>query len=454
LRLQVVGEVGDDRLGTAILPEFRPGFEPPLLGLVLTLSLGVVVVGAGQAGLGVSRELVVRGVDHVVLERGRVGETWRSQRWDSFVLNTPVWMNRLPGSPDVDGDSTRFPSGREFVEDLERYARSHALPVVENVNVLAVEQAAGTYLVKTSSDCYRSRSLIVAAGIQRTPKIPVAAAGLSGAIEQLHTGSYRRPELLEDGGVLVVGSGQSGCQIAEELLEAGRRVYLATSRVGRLPRRHRGRDTLAWRCEMGFYDQTTESLDESEPLRAPIPIATGIRGGHTLSLQQFSRDGAVLLGHLDGVAGTRLRFAADVAENVRFGDAFATQVRRTIDDYVRHERIDAPPAEDDPVEAPEPRLGRDSPRELDLHAAGVKSVIWATGFGGDYGWLPMNMLDQGGAPAHTNGIGHTPGLYVLGFPWISKRKSGIVYGIAEDASRIASHVVAHTGNASKLSNGP
>jgi len=406
----------------------------------LSATLEAAVVGAGQAGLGVSRELAARGVDHVVLERGRVGETWRSQRWDSFVLNTPVWMNRLPGSPEADGDAARFPTGWEFVQDLERYARSHGLPVVENVEVLAVEQRAGTYLVKTSADTYRARSLIVAAGIQNIPRIPVVARFLSGAIDQLHTAMYRRPEALKPGGVLVVGSGQSGCQIAEELVEAGRRVYLATSRVGRLPRRYRGRDTLAWRCDMGFYDQTAESLDTSEPLWAPIPIATGVRGGHTLSLQQFARDGALLFGHLDAVSGTRLRFAADLADNVRFGDEFAAKTRSMIDEYILQKRIDAPPAEEDPVEAPEARLGVDPSRELNLRAAGVRTVIWATGFGGEFGWLPTAMRDRAGVPAQTDGIGHAPGLYVLGFPWISKRKSGIIYGIEEDARRIAAHL--------------
>jgi putative flavoprotein involved in K+ transport len=406
----------------------------------LTVLLDAVVVGAGQAGLGVSRELGTRGVDHVVLERGRVGETWRSQRWDSFALNTPLWMNRLPGSPEVEEDPTRFPSGAEFVETLERYARVHVLPVVENVEVLAVEQDAGTYVLKTSADIFRSKSLIIAAGIQRTPKIPDVARSLSGALNQLHTATYRSPEALEPGAVLVVGSGQSGCQIAEELLEVGRRVYLATSRVGRLPRRYRGRDTLAWRCDMGFYDQTTESFDESEPVPAPIPIATGVRGGHTLSLQQFARDGAVLLGHLERVADTRFYFAADLSENVRFGDEFAADTRHMIDTYIGLQRIDAPSAEEDPVETPEPHLGVDPPRELDLRRAGVRTVIWATGFGGDFTWLPARLLDGNGTPAHTNGIGHNPGLYVLGFPWTSKRKSGIVYGVEEDATRIAAHV--------------
>jgi putative flavoprotein involved in K+ transport len=240
--------------------------------------------------------------------------------------------------------------------------------------------------------------------------------------------------------VLVVGSGQSGCQIAEELLAAGRRVYLATSRVGRLPRRYRGRDTLAWRCEMGFYDQTIQSFDDSEPLRAPIPIATGVRGGHTLSLQQFARDGVLLFGHLGAAAGTRVRFAADLAENVRFGDEFAAKTRSMIDDYIHTQRIEAPSAEDDPVESPEPGLGVDPPRELDLRRAGVSTVIWATGFGGDFDWLPTALRNRSGVPTHSNGIGHSPGFYVPGFPWISKRKSGIIYGIEEGASRIAAHL--------------
>jgi putative flavoprotein involved in K+ transport len=398
-----------------------------------------VVVGAGQAGLAVSRELLVRGIDHVVLERGRVGETWRSQRWDSFVLNTPIWMNLLPGSSVMDSEPTRFPTGQEFVEGLERYVRSHDLPVREGVEVVAVEPAGRRYVVKTSVGCYRSRSVVVAAGSQRTPQIPTLASGLPVSTVQLHTARYRSPVGLEAGAVLIVGSGQSGCQIAEELLESGRRVYLATSRVGRLPRRYRGRDVLEWRVEMGFYDQTPDSLDDSEPLRAPLPITTGVRGGHTLSLQQFARDGVVLLGRLEGAAGGRLRFADDLAENVQFGDEFAKKLRRGIDEYVRRERIDAPPAEDDPVEAPEPRLGAYPPRELDLRAAGVGTVIWATGFGGDFGWLPTTMLDRSGTPAHNNGIGRRPGFYAIGFPWISKRKSGIVFGVAEDAGRIAAH---------------
>lgn len=404
------------------------------------ISVAAVVVGAGQAGLAVSRELVVRGIEHVVLERGRVGETWRSQRWDSFVMNTPVWMNQLPGSSVADAEPTRFPTGQEFVESLERYVRSQALPLREGVEVVSVEMDGGAYVVETSAGCYRSGSLVVAAGIQRTPRIPSLGRRLSASVEQLHSAQYRSPDALEPGAVLVVGSGQSGCQIAEELLEAGRRVYLATSRVGRLPRRYRGRDALEWRVEMGFYDQTPDSLDDSEPVRAPLPITTGVRGGHTLSLQQFARDGAVLLGRLNGATDSRLRFANDLAENVRFGDEFAAKLRRSIDEYVLRERIEAPPAENDPVEAPEPRLGIDPPRELDLRAAGVATVLWATGFGGDFDWLPTTLLDRNGAPPHDEGVGRSPGLYAIGFPWISKRKSGIVFGVEEDASRIAAHV--------------
>jgi putative flavoprotein involved in K+ transport len=410
--------------------------------MLLSAALGAVVVGAGQAGLAVSRELVTRGVDHVVLERGRVGETWRSQRWDSFVLNTPVWMNRLAGMPEAEGDATRFPTGWEFIHDLERYVLSQGLPVLEGVEVLAIRQTKGTYLVDTSAGRYRAANVVVAAGIQRVPKVPRLAGHLSNSIEQLHTAGYRAAEELEPGAVLVVGSGQSGCQIAEELLEAGRRVYLATSRVGRLPRRYRGRDTLAWRVDMGFYDQTTESLDDSEPLRAAIPIATGVRGGHTLSLQQLARDGAVLLGRLEGIAGTRVRFSADLAENIRYGDDFAAKVRRMIDDYVRRECLVAPVGEDDPVEAPEPRLAADPSREIDLEAVGIRTVIWTTGFGGEFDWLPTDVLDRNGAPAHSNGVGRSPGLYVLGFPWVSKRKSGIIYGVGEDAGRIAAHLAA------------
>src|SRR5262245_10925555 len=193
----------------------------------------------------------------MVLAGRSVGETWRAERWESFVLNTPVWMNLLPGGALTDPDLTRFPTGSEFVESLERYVESQGLPVRENVDVLAVKaNDDGTFLVDTSAGRYRSFNVIVATGAQGTPRIPAIARDLPPAIEQLHAASYRSPDRLAPGAVLVVGSGQTGCQITEELLEAGRRVYLATSRVGRLPRRYRGRDVLEWRCEMGFYEQT------------------------------------------------------------------------------------------------------------------------------------------------------------------------------------------------------
>jgi putative flavoprotein involved in K+ transport len=401
--------------------------------------LDVVVVGAGQAGLGASRELAVRGVDHVVLERGRIGETWRSQRWTSFVVNTPAWMNRLPGSAQVESDPDAFPTGSEFVGELERYRRSQGLPVFENAEVLEVELRSGAYAVRTATEIYEARNLIVATGIQNVPKIPKLAGRLTGSVDQLHTSGYRSPEALEPGGVLVVGGGQSGCQIAEELLEAGRRVFVATSRVGRLPRRYRSRDSLDWLCEIGFYDRSAESFDETER-SAPIPIVTGVRGGHTLSLQQLARDGALLLGHLRDAKSTKVSLAADLAENIRFGDEFAAITRNSIDDYIEQQVIDAPSAVDDPVESPEPGLGVDPPRELDLHAEGITTVIWATGFGGEFNWLPAAVRDRTGLPAHSNGIGCSPGLYVLGFPWISKRKSGIIHGIAEDAARVATHL--------------
>jgi putative flavoprotein involved in K+ transport len=402
-----------------------------------SLSAETVVIGAGQAGLAVSHELLRRGVNHVVLERGRVGETWRSQRWESFVLNTPVWMNLLPGASLADPNPTRFPTRWEFVESLERYVETQRLPLRENVEVLAVEADGGTYIVDTSAARYRAGSVIVAAGAQRTPRIPAIARALPPAVEQLHAASYRSPDRLPPGAVLVVGSGQTGCQITEELLEAGRLVYLATSRVGRLPRRYRGRDVLEWRCEMGFYEQTPAKHETYESLRAPMPITSGVRGGHTISLQQFARKGAILLGRLDRVSGTRVGFAADLSVNLRFADEFAAEVRRSIDDYIRRRHLDAPPGDADPAEAPQPRLGRDPPRELELRGAGVGAILWATGFGSDFEWLPSSLLDRHGAPAHSNGIGHAPGFYTTGSPWLSKRKSGIIYGVGEDASRIA-----------------
>lgn len=406
--------------------------------------LDAVVIGAGHAGLAASRRLADAGLDHLVLERGEVGESWRTQRWDSFTLNTPNAMNRLPGAP-VPADPDAFEARDSWVASLELYAREQRLPVRRRTAVSAVEHDGNGFVVRTSaSDPLRARTVLIASGTSNAPKVPAAAESLDRRIDRLTTGTYRRPELLAPGAVLVVGSAQSGCQIAEDLLEAGRDVLIATGSVGRLPRRHRGRDTLVWTTESGWLDQRPADLADPVMMRAAQPQISGVGlRGHTVSLQSLAARGATLLGRLEGLAGTRARFGADLGEHIRFADEGSARMRKHIDDFIARSGRSAEPFALDPADAP----ARDpnsftSPREADLIDRGVGTVIFTTGFSCDLSWLKVPAV-EGGAPIHAEGRSPVPGLWFLGWVWMRRRKSGIIWGASEDSAHVVDQVVAH-----------
>jgi putative flavoprotein involved in K+ transport len=394
-----------------------------------------VVIGAGHAGLATSYSLRRRRRDHLVLERGRVGETWRTQRWDSFFLNTPNWMNALPGAQFGNRSPEAFSTHRDLVGAYERYVFRFGLPVRTGTAVTALEESDEGFLVTTTAGTILAWNVVVATGGLNVPRIPHLAAHLPEDVDQLHAADYMRPEILRRGAILVVGSAQSGVQIAEELIECGREVYLATSRVGRMPRRYRGRDIAEWLRDTGYAEQRPHELaDASARFRAQAQLS-GTHGGHTVSLQQLSRRGVVVLGRLESVADGELRFGPDLPDNVAHADATSDQLARMIDDFIHSEGIDAPPREDDPADLPGPV--RAGPRTLDLEEAAVQTVIWATGFTGDFSWIEVDVLDEDGLPVHDEGVTASPGLYFVGLPWLSKRKSGILYGMAEDAARVA-----------------
>jgi putative flavoprotein involved in K+ transport len=269
--------------------------------------------------------------------------------------------------------------------------------------------------------------------------IPALTAGLPEDVYQSDASRYRSPAALPPGAVLVVGSGQSGAQIADELAAAGRDVLLATSRVPRVPRRYRDRDVHEWTVELGLYDQPTEAVTDPAELTEAHPMLSGARGGHTMSYQQMARDGVRLLGRLVDVDEDRLRFGPNLPENIEYADRRAAGFRRAVDEYVARVGIKAPEPDMDPAERPEPG-SEDSPETLSLRAEGIATVIWCTGFGPDTGWLHVPVLRPDGSPAHTRGITAFPGLYVAGYPWLSNRGSGILYGVAADAARIAQHI--------------
>jgi len=401
------------------------------------IQVDTVVVGAGQAGLAVSYYLRAFGVEHVVLERGRAGESWRSARWDSFTLVTPNWMNRLPGYDVAGGAARQFLPRDAVVSLLDGFACG--LPVHIGTEVLSVEACARGYDVVTAGGRMTTRALVVASGGQRRPVIPHLAFALPADIHQSDAGHYRNPGALPPGAVLVVGSGQSGMQIATDLAAAGRKVLLATSRVPRVPRRYRGRDVHEWGVELGLYDQPAEAVTDLAEFRRPHPMLSGAHGGQTLAYQQLARDGVRLLGRLADVEGYTLRFGPDLPQNARYADEAAEQFRRTVDEYVARAGIAALPPDTDPTERPEPAF-REAPAALDARKEQISTVLWCTGFGPDTGWLRVPVRRPDGTIEHARGVTAFPGLYVAGHPWLTTRGSGLLYGVAADATRIAQHI--------------
>jgi putative flavoprotein involved in K+ transport len=408
-----------------------------------------VIVGAGQAGLGVSYFLQQHGIKHIVFERGRIGESWLSQRWDSFRLNTPNLRNTLPGLPYDGPDADSFARINALVDYFQGYVARFQLPVQTGVRVISVErdEDSENFVVKTRSDdgheeAVSSRSVVIASGIQRVPRIPAVHTKLPGDIVQFHTADYRNPQGLPPGAVVIVGGGQSGCQITEDLLAAGRTVYLCTSKVGRVPRRYRGRDLIEWWVDTKFWDVTYASLQDKTISRAAQPQISGIgRYGHTVSLQNLASQGVVILGRLLDIDAGTLILGNDAASNVHFADEFSQRVKSDIDAYLARVNITPPPLEDDPADIADPDAQCVSPlRQLNLKESRVSTVIWATGFTGDFSLIHLPILDDQNKPIHDRGISPEHGLYFVGFPWLNSRKSGIIYGVAEDANFIANAI--------------
>jgi putative flavoprotein involved in K+ transport len=410
--------------------------------------LDAVVIGAGQAGLATSYFLKQHGLEHLVFERGEVGESWRSQRWDSFVLNTLNSMNGLPGAPWEGPMPDGFCTAGELAESFASYAKRFDLPVRAGATVTSVEQAGpnGAFVLRMTNgegaETFDTRTVIIASGIMSAPNIPGMADSVPAGIVQRHAADYRNPADLPAGAVVVVGAGQSGCQIAEDLLDAGRKVYLCVSKVGRCPRRYRGRDIDDWLQDFGGWDVTREELADPAEVFVPQPQVSGVgRYGRSVSLQQLARDGAVLLGRISAVENNALLLEDNVVGCIRHADEVSATIKQKVEDYLAREGIEPPPREDDPADEPcaDPTAFK-SPDRLDLSEAGVSAIVWTTGFTADFSWLKLPALDESGRPTHERGVSPVPGLYFVGFPWLHKRKSGIIYGVEEDANHIVKHL--------------
>ena len=412
-------------------------------------SYEVIIIGGGHAGLAVSYHLKKEGIHHIVLERGRIGESWRSKRWDSFRLNTINSMNVLPGD-EYDGDAPDdFASAHFLVKYLEDYIERYQLPVQQNADVISIEKQQTSrfvlnVLVNGNPQTYFSNKVVIASGIQNQRQIPSFAANISKDIIQLHAGEYRNSSQLKPGAVLVIGSGQSGIQITEDLLDAGMKVYLSTSRVGRVPRWYRGKDIMDWFLLIGFLDFKTQEMTDQEILNMTIPQMSGTNGGHTVSLQSLAAKGAVILGKLDNIEKNILFLQKNAVYHVQYGDVFSIKIKEIIDEYISKNKLVAPSAISDEADNPDiPGSCANNIPEIDLDAYNIKSVIWATGFTGDFSYIKLPVLDENGMPRHKNGISEIDGLYFIGFPWLRSRKSGIILGIIEDAAFIAGQITNH-----------
>jgi len=400
-----------------------------------------VVIGGGQSGLSVSYYLKQRSRDHLVFEKAtKPGNAWRNDRWDSFTLNTPNWTFRLPGAEYDGPDPNGFMPRDEIVTCFEQYIDRFALPVHFGMNVLGVEHAHQGYLVSTVHGSYLAEHVVIATGLFQQPKIPAYSADLHGSILQIHSGQYRNPAGLPPGAVLVVGSGQSGCQIAEELYQTGRKVYLSVGSAGRAPRRYRGRDIFEWLNLSGFLDRSPDKLPSPQARFAGNPQLSGNNGGHDLNLHQFYRDGVVLLGRLQGIENGFLSLAPDLKENLTKADKLESEIVNLVDGYIAEHGIDAP---EDHLLSIQDGFAAEEIQTLGMDEANITTIIWAAGYRFDFSLVKLPIFDEAGYPQTERGIAHYPGLYFVGLPWLISQKTGLLLGVGEHAAYIAEHIAEH-----------
>jgi putative flavoprotein involved in K+ transport len=401
-----------------------------------------LVVGAGQAGIAMSEHLSRCDVPHLVLERGRIAERWRSERWDSLVANGPAWHDRFPGLEFADLDPDEFAPKDRVARYFETYAEQIAAPIRCGVEVLSVRRNAGKpgFRAETSAGPIDATYVVAATGPFQHPVIPALVPERAG-LTQLHSTAYRNPGQLPEGAVLVVGAGSSGMQIAEELLGAGRRVFLSVGPHDRPPRRYRGRDFVWWLGVLGKWD--------AEPPAAGADhvtiVVSGANGGHTVDFRELAARGMTLVGRTVEFGEGVMRFAPDLGENIANGDDNYLALLDEADAYVERNGLDLPAEPEARTLGPAPACVTDPVLELDLAGAGVTSIVWATGFAVDYGWLQVDAFDERGRPNHHRGISSEPGVYFLGLPWLSGRGSSFIWGVWHDAKHLSDQIAKQRG---------
>ncbi len=397
----------------------------------------VIIVGGGQAGLSTSYCLKQSGIEHLVLEKHCIAHSWRNKRWDSFCLVTPNWQCQLPGFAYPDDQPSGFMQRDKIVDYIERYAQSFAPPIREGVEVLRVRQQAiaAEFELTTTVGHFTADHVVIAIGGYHNPKIPRIAERLPSNIHQLHSSKYKNAQSLPEGAVLVIGTGQSGCQIAEDLHLEGRQVHLCVGSAPRSPRRYRGKDVVDWLDAMGYYDMPIDKhpRPKAEVRSKTNHYVTGRGGGREIDLRHFAKEGMQLHGRLTEIVDGELRFQDDLQQNLDGADAAAERIKGNIDQYIAKQGLEAPlepPYE--PVWQPQ-----DQALSLDYAAAGITTVIWAVGYDLDFSWVDLPVFDGKGYPSHERGVTPVRGLYFLGLPWLYTWGSGRFSGIARDAEYLA-----------------
>jgi putative flavoprotein involved in K+ transport len=404
-------------------------------------SVETAIIGGGHAGLTISYYLSQARREHVILERARVGERWRSERWDSFCFQFPNWTIELPGYKYQCDDPEAFAPGREVVRFIEDYARFIEAPTRCGIEVTSLERAADSsrYLLTTNNGAIEAANVVIATGPYQLPVIPAMRAHIPNNIFQLHSNAYRNPAQLPPGAVVVVGSGASGCQIADDLNQSGREVYLSVGRHSRRPRRYRGKDFAYWGPVLG----TTEQIVDTVPVhlrKGSEILLTGANGGYDVDLRAMAARGIVLLGHLQGVNDGELILAEDLEQNVVRGDGLLENFKKAVDDYVTKNGLDFPVEQESGAKPNIPM----SISCLNLKDVGVGAIVWASGFRCNFDWVKLPIFDEAGEPVHRRGVTQFSGIYFLGLRWLYKRKSAFLLRAsgAEDAAYLAEQIIA------------
>lgn len=401
----------------------------------------MIVIGAGGSGLSVSYHLKRMGIDHTVLERGQIGNSWAKERWDSFYLVNPNWALKLHGFEYDGNEPDGYLSRSETVKLLEDYASTIEAPVRTGVEIVSIEKACPDgFILRSPQGDIVADNVVVATGAFGVPSYPTGKEKISPNILQIHSSEYKNSDQLPEGAVLVVGSGQSGAQIMEDLFDAGRKVFLSVSKAGRRPRRYRGKDSSWWNNEMGGFDKTVDDVASLSVRFGTSSHTSGTKGGHNIYLRAFARDGVTLLGRFTRADGNDLSFEDDLAESLNAADEHAKRWRRGVDDYIKEKNWDIPTElQPDPPELDQFPEG-EALTEINLAESGISSIIWATGFHYDYSWIKLPVSGEHGYPVQRRGTTAWPGLFFTGIHWMYSAKSAQFIGVSEDAEYVANRI--------------